>query len=537
MKRCRVIFAAAALLSVAYGGSAATESPLWIVVTAPEYRAAIEPLCGHRRAEGMDVQVISTADVPEAAQIRAKIDGARRGRTGSTFVLLVGAVNAAGDVNARTVVPAFEGTEGRMKGVPTDHGYGCPDEKLIPVVAVGRFPVRTTKDASAMVEKTLAFERDRAGVSWRNRLTVLLGNPGGATALEKRAAEAFGPSQVLDRLSRLDATWTARFVVHAVGSTYCVADDDLHDISLGFLREGQLWTIYLGHSGARGLWSSGVRFIDREDWGELKTPQGPGLLFTCGCFACQVGGPDGEGYALAAARNPNGPVAVIGAAAESYSTAGLLAFDGLLGRLRAGEPGAPAPAGRLADYWLAVENALLRGPMDPLTFLVLDNADGSHGQISLADQRREHAQMWTLLGDPALRMPPPARPIELSAKGTVVAGGRVSISGRLPNDFRANQVRITLERPLASPPVGREPPDNEAADRESKLSRFRRANTFDLDATIVAAPDGKFSTVLKAPNDVPWPTVTVRAVAKSEEAFAQGTLKLPIAKERAAAGH
>ena len=164
-----------------------------------------------------------------------------------------------------------------------------------------------------------------------------------------------------------------------------------------------------------------------------------------------MSGPDGEGYALAAARNPSGPVAVIGAAAESYSTAGLLAFDGLLGRLRNGEPP------RMADYWLAVENAILRGPIDPLTFLVLDTADGSHGQISLADQRREHAQMWTLLGDPALRMPPPALPIELNANGPVVAGGRVSISGRLPNDFRANQVRITLERPLASPPVGREP--------------------------------------------------------------------------------
>ncbi len=460
MKRYLVIAASAAILSVAHGASAATESPLRIAVTAPEYRAAIEPLCEHRRAEGMEVRVISTADVPEAARIREQIESVRCARKGSIFVLLVGAVNAAGGASARTVVPAFDGTEGRMKGVPTDHGYGCPDDRLMPAIAVGRFPVRTAKEAGAMVEKTLAFERDRRGAAWRNRLTVLLGNPGGATPLEKRVAEVFGPSQILDRLARLDPIWTARFVVHAPGSPYDVADDDLHDVSLDLLREGQFWTIYLGHSGARGLWSSGARFVDRDDWGELRTPSGAGLLFTCGCFACQVSGPDGEGYALAAARNPTGPVAVIGAVAESYSTAGLLAYEGLLGRLRNGEPP------RLADYWLAVESAILRGPIDPLTFLVLDTADGSHAQISLADQRREHAQMWTLLGDPALRMPPPALPIELNAKGAVVAGGRIAITGTLPKDFRAAGVRVTLERPLASLlPNAREPPDKAVAAR------------------------------------------------------------------------
>jgi hypothetical protein len=256
----------------------------------------------------------------------------------------------------------------------------------------------------------------------------------------------------------------------------------------------------------------------------LKTPQGAGLLFTCGCFACQVGAADGEGYALAAARNPDGPVAVIGAAAESYSTAGLLAFEGLLGRLRADN------SPRLADYWLAVERALLEGPMDPLTFFALDNADGSNGRISLADQRREHVQMWTLLGDPALRMPPPELPIELNAKGAVTAGAKVSVTGSVPSDCRAATVRLTLERPLASPPVSVESREKAMTDRASKLSSFRRANTFELDAATVAIHDGKFSAVLKAPDDLPWPTVTLRAVAESPDALAHGAMKLPVQK-------
>jgi hypothetical protein len=168
--------------------------------------------------------------------------------------------------------------------------------------------------------------------------------------------------------------------------------------------------------------------------------------------------------------------------------------------------------------------------MDPLTFLVLDNADGSRGRISLADQRREHVQMWTLLGDPALRMPPPALPIELNANvPAVTAGGKISITGILPSEFRATSVRMTLERPLASAPAKGGHGDKEMTDRASKLSSFRQANTVELDTSNVAARDGKFSALLKAPAQLPWTTVTVRAVAESPDACAQGVLKLPVA--------
>src|SRR6516165_6577121 len=124
----RHVFASLILLFLfaARGWSSDADRPLWISVTAPEFRAALEPLCEHRRAEGMDVRIISTADFSEATQIRAKIDSERRGRTAPTFVLLVGATRAASGGIAQSRVPSFDGTEGRMKGVPTDHGYGCP---------------------------------------------------------------------------------------------------------------------------------------------------------------------------------------------------------------------------------------------------------------------------------------------------------------------------------------------------------------------------------------------------------------------------
>ena len=54
-----------------------------------------------------------------------------------------------------------------------------------------------------------------------------------------------------------------------------------------------------------------IPFMTREEWSALNIPRGQGVFFTCGWFACQLGGPDGEGYGLSAMRNPRGPVAVI----------------------------------------------------------------------------------------------------------------------------------------------------------------------------------------------------------------------------------
>ena len=39
-------------------------------------------------------------------------------------------------------------------------------------------------------------------------------------------------------------------------------------------------------------------------------------------------------------------------------------------------------------------------------FYLFDQADGSRGQATLANQRAEHVEMWTLLGDPAMQLPP-----------------------------------------------------------------------------------------------------------------------------------
>src|SRR5207247_229963 len=141
----------------------------WIVVTAPAFRSALQPLCAHRKSQGLRVLVVQTSDVLGPREVRAGsagklLDHVRelcKSHPGPSYVLLVGAVAAGGLEDAeKKVVPALLGNAGRMRGQPTDAGYGCTGGGRLPTVAVGRFPVRTEREARDMVDKTLALERD-----------------------------------------------------------------------------------------------------------------------------------------------------------------------------------------------------------------------------------------------------------------------------------------------------------------------------------------------------------------------------------------
>ena len=159
----------------------------------------------------MRVVIVQTTDVLTAKQVEAGegsplrdhvVDLCRKAK-GPSYVLLVGAVKSKDPAGAAaTVVPPLRGEAGRMKGQPSDNAFGSVDKDLAPKVAVGRFPANTVLEAQQMVKKTLVFERDGPSALWRNRLTLMVGNPGGRSAIEKQFGEILVQSLVKDRFQR-----------------------------------------------------------------------------------------------------------------------------------------------------------------------------------------------------------------------------------------------------------------------------------------------------------------------------------------------
>lgn len=522
----------AALLLAALPACAAGDAGQWIVVTAPAFSKAIEPLCHERKNQGLHVVVVQTTDVlsrdeirtGQARKLREHINKLCRAYRGLSYVLLVGAIerNKLPEPESK-VLPALAGTVGRMKGQPSDNGYGCLDEGRLPTVAVGRFPARSENEARGMVAKTLAYERTNPPGLWRRRLTILAGIPA-YNPLVDRLVE----SLALARFARLSPMWTGRAIYSNPQSRFCLPDEQLHKRALQYVQEGEAFTLYLGHSSALGLYGGRARFLDRDDWSELRIERGPGVFVTFGCLGCQLKGDDGEGYGVAAMRNPNGPAAVLGSHGICFASMVQLAADGLFESTFAGN----VPE-RLGASWLAVKNGVARRKIDDFTYRLLDAVDGDKS-VSQETQRQEHLEMFLLLGDPALRLPKMLDDVDVSAAKTISPGEKLTVSGKLPARLEGARVRLTLERTVNSVPADLEamPPATARTHDRVMLSNHERANRFVLVASEGTVKDGHFQGTLDVPARLPGPRLILRIYAANEreEAMVVRTLERSTAK-------
>jgi hypothetical protein len=501
----------------------------WVVVTAPAFRKAVEPLCEHRKAQGMKVVVVQTTDVLDAKEIRAgeatklrdHVAKLCRDYKGTSYVLLIGAVEPGKLPDAeKKVLPPLTGTISRMKGQPTDNGYGCLDDGRLPTIAVGRFPARTEDEVKAMVQKTIAFEKDKEPGEWRRRLTILAGIPA-YNPIVDRLVEGLA----LARFDRIDGSWTGRAIYHNPQSRFCVPDAQLQQQALKYVQGGQAFTLYLGHSNAEGLYGGRAHYLDRDDWAKLKIGRGSGVFVTFGCNGAQLRGDDGEGYGVAAIRNPDGPVAVTGSHGICFAAMVQLAADGLFESTFTGH----LPE-RLGEAWLAVKKGVAEGKMDDLTFGMLDAVDGD-AKIPQATQRQEHLEMFLLLGDPALKLPVIPADIDLKVTGDVKPGETLTVAGKAPARLSGAKVRVTIQRPVSSAAPDTEPLPKDAAERDKvMLANHERSNRFALVTAEAEVRDGRFEVKLELPQKLPYPRLILRVYAATEREEGMGVQTLDVRK-------
>ena len=153
--------------------------------------------------------------------------------------------------------------------------------------------------------------------------------------------------------------------------------------------------------------------------------------------------------------------------------------------------------------------------------------------MPLAEQRREHLEMWLLLGDPALRLPVLPVDLTIQAPQTISAGQDAEVSGSLPDGLKGATVRISLERPLISAPaVPVELPPNSPTNRDARerafLARHQSANSFVLTTADAKVSGTHFAASLKTPASLPWSNVVVRASATMSNETGMGVVVVPV---------
>ncbi len=233
----------------------------YLIVSHANFLGAAQRLAQHRAAtDGMRVRVVDVQDVydefsggvysPPAISSFVAHALASWQPPAPGYLLLVGDANQDYLDNFTTGSPDFLPTRLIMTPsvgeTPTDNLYAAVlGADPLPDIVVGRMAARTTADADAMVDKTIAYETQPPG----SPLTTqdLFVADSGSQAFE----------DVLEDLiaHRLPATHTPRRVYLANYATTAAARADI----VGWVNAGVLLTTYMGH-GAVNYWSSSVLF-------------------------------------------------------------------------------------------------------------------------------------------------------------------------------------------------------------------------------------------------------------------------------------
>lgn len=144
----------------------------YLVISAPAYAAAVQPLLDWKRAKGLEVRLATTEETGESnAAIQAWIREAyATWELPPEYVLLVGDVD---------VLPAWD-----FSANVTDMPYALMDQDdWLPDLLLGRWPVANAAEAAAVAAKTVAYEKApyRGDEGWFTRQLMVGGNYGSTT--------------------------------------------------------------------------------------------------------------------------------------------------------------------------------------------------------------------------------------------------------------------------------------------------------------------------------------------------------------------
>jgi len=333
-----------------------------LVVSPPIFDAALQPWVERRQAEGYQITRLSvasrsadsvdfgiqTAPVATPDELRAEIRRFALSPPGPESVAAVvlvgdGAPTLSAPFGWRDVVPAprlapqvvqLFGSEDHLA---TDSFYSDLDDDGVPDVPLGRFPVETPAELTALVAKIARYETASPVGDWTRKINVVAGpngldlsvvgsSPDDASAAPSAALAGLSSfvDSVVDNMSRqlfsefLPQEYAVSLTRCSLKSEFCPYPPTFGRTFLDRANEGALFLVYLGHGRVFGLdrltTASGGDYgvFEIDDVPSLRSPNAaPIALF----FSCYAGAYDANEPCLAEAiaLSPNGPVAAIAA--------------------------------------------------------------------------------------------------------------------------------------------------------------------------------------------------------------------------------
>ncbi len=167
----------------------------YIVLTHPDFESALAPLVAHREAQGLRVAVVDVEAVydqfgdgrMDPAAIHAFLIHAYTTWTAPppTYALLVGdgTYDPRGyktDSNPTYLPPYLADVDPWLGEVGSDNRYADLSSDALPELRVGRLPVNSPAEATAVVNKIVQYETNPLPGDWNRRLLFSADNPDSA---------------------------------------------------------------------------------------------------------------------------------------------------------------------------------------------------------------------------------------------------------------------------------------------------------------------------------------------------------------------
>lgn len=220
----------------------APDAPIgYLIITADAYEAAMAPFVTLKESRGFDVTMVSCSDIGGCASpsnIQNYIVNAYNNwPLPPSYVLLVGDT----DTVATWTGPAI--------GTSTDLYYGCMDGSgdWHPDIGRGRFPVRSTAQTTAMVNKYLAYAVLTGNEPWLKKASFP------ATCDQYQIAE--GTHNYVINSYTAPGGWTGNFPspnYPGGDKLYCITYNAQHSDLVNMFNQGRWAIIYSGHGSYNG---------------------------------------------------------------------------------------------------------------------------------------------------------------------------------------------------------------------------------------------------------------------------------------------
>lgn len=383
-----------------------------LILTHPAFVKTLEPFVQWKRSRGLKVQVADITDIfneksggcAAPAPLRDYVQYLYEHPKGARlkYVLLVG--DSVTISKYQTFCPAYAYLQSGTHA--NDNYYGAfdtPNGK--PVVAVGRFSVRTPAQLENIIKKTINYESGRCAGPWMDRFFVIAAAFDWARTDAKNLMDHYvKPNQV--------ATYLQTDIQNRDPNYHAQLTQEL----VNQFNAGSLVTAFFGHGGG-SVWEVGPssrhdyfrkHLFDQSNVAALTNYDRLPLVFAMTCYTNDFDNPHvpqtlGETFV----NSPGGAIAVLGTTCRSSTTWNarfILTFFQTLKTMR---------SARLGD-------------------LVNQTKYGMNSGTCNAN--------YTLLGDPTLEFKLPQADLQISnIKGSASS---VSFDFKLPQDVK---VPVTLE--------------------------------------------------------------------------------------------